>query len=118
MADACCGPTAPPAAGEAGERAAGSATSFWAITEVRFALVAGLLLSAGLISAAADAAPASDVLFLGALAIGGWTFIPEALRGLATGRLGVGTLMTIAAIGAVILGELGEAASLAFLFSI
>jgi cation-transporting ATPase G len=117
MADACCGPAAPPA-GEAGERAAGPATSFWAITEVRFALVAGLLLAAGLISAAAGAATAADVLFLGALAVGGWTFIPEALRGLAKGRLGVGTLMTIAAIGAVILGELGEAASLAFLFSI
>ena len=33
-------------------------------------------------------------------------------------RLGVGLLMTIAAIGAVVLGHLGEAAALAFLFSI
>jgi cation-transporting ATPase G len=89
-----------------------------AITEVRFAFVAGLLLVAGLISSAVDLTLAADVAFLGALAVGGWTFIPDSLRGFVRGRLGVGTLMTIAAIGAVILGELGEAASLAFLFSI
>ena len=34
------------------------------------------------------------------------------------GKIGVGTLMTIAAVGAVILGEVGEAAMLAVLFSI
>ncbi|MFN8017613.1 MAG: cation-translocating P-type ATPase [Acidimicrobiales bacterium] len=117
MAEVCCGPLAPSPASEPGG-APTSATSFWAITEVRFALVAGLLLVAGLISAAVDLTAAADVAFLGALAVGGWTFIPDSLRALVRGRLGVGTLMTIAAIGAVILGELGEAASLAFLFSI
>jgi len=58
------------------------------------------------------------VLLLAALAVGGWTFVPDTLRALRRGRLGVGTLMTVAAAGAVALGEYGEAASLAFLFSI
>ncbi|HJV08660.1 MAG TPA: cation-translocating P-type ATPase, partial [Acidimicrobiales bacterium] len=53
-----------------------------------------------------------------ALLVGGSTFVPQSLRALLRGRLSVGTLMAIAAIGAVILGELGEAATLAFLFSI
>jgi cation-transporting ATPase G len=39
------------------------------------------------------------------------------LRRLGKGKIGVGTLMTIAAIGAVLLGEVAEAAALAFLFS-
>jgi cation-transporting ATPase G len=56
------------------------------------------------------------------LVAGGATFVPGALRQLVqkTGRnrLGVGLLMTIAAIGAVLLGHVGEAAALAFLFSI
>jgi cation-transporting ATPase G len=53
-----------------------------------------------------------------ALAAGAYTFVPGALRRLARGRLGVGLLMTIAAIGAVLLGHVGEAAALAFLFSL
>jgi cation-transporting ATPase G len=95
---------------EAGEQP----TSFWRITEVRLAAVSGALLVAGLVVGGT----AADVLFVLGLAAGGWTFIPESLRNLAKGRLGVGTLMTIAAIGAVALGEFGEAAALAFLFSI
>ena len=119
MAEACCGPAAPPPTGEDGkERTAGPTTSFWQIPEVRLSGVAGLFLVAGLIAAAADAGTASKALFVGGIAVGGWTFIPESLQGLMRGRLGVGTLMTIAAVGAVLLGELGEAASLAFLFSI
>lgn len=56
------------------------------------------------------------------LTAGAWTFVPNAVRRLVTSggraRLGVGLLMTIAAIGAVFLGHVGEAAALAFLFSI
>jgi cation-transporting ATPase G len=53
-----------------------------------------------------------------ALAVGAYTFVPSTLKRLAKGKIGVGTLMTIAAVGAVILGEVREAAMLAFLFAI
>jgi cation-transporting ATPase G len=109
MGDACCD-----ADGPSPDDDHGAPPTVWAITEVRLAAVSGVLLVAGLLAEGTVA----DVLFLAALAVGGWTFIPESLRNLPKGRLGVGTLMTIAAIGAVVLGELGEAASLAFLFSI
>ena len=88
------------------------------IREVRAAAAAGVLLAAGLGLDAFDADVAATALYASALIVGGWTFVPDTLRALFRGRLGVGTLMTIAALGAVLLGELGEAASLAFLFSI
>ncbi|MEV8025923.1 cation-translocating P-type ATPase [Microbacterium sp. NPDC080220] len=53
-----------------------------------------------------------------ALLAGAYTFVPGAVRRLIRGRLGVGLLMTIAAVGAVALGHVGEAATLAFLFSL
>jgi len=88
------------------------------IHEIRAAGIAGLLLAAGLIGDVLGAEQVAQVAYLGALLVGGYTFVPDAARGLLRGRLGVGTLMAIAAIGAVILGELAEAATLAFLFSI
>lgn len=118
MAEACCGPVAPGVGEDGAERTAAPTTSFWQIPGVRLSGAAGLFLVAGLIAAAAGADTASNVLFVGGIVVGGWTFVPESIRGLQRGRLGVGTLMTIAAIGAVLLGELGESASLAFLFSI
>ena len=80
---------------------------------------AGLFLIAGYISGLNDAS-ASVVTGLNviALALGAWTFVPNTLKRLAKGKIGVGTLMTIAAVGAVILGEVAEAAMLAFLYSI
>lgn len=70
----------------------------------------------GLERAGLDAAAA--LAYALALVVGASTFVPDTLRGLFRRRIGVGTLMSIAAIGAVILGEIGEAATLAFLFSI
>ena len=107
MADACCDVDG--ASDDASEPA-----RLWEIPEVRFVGASGAMWVVGLL---AGGAPATTVFIL-AIAVGGWTFIPESLRNLPKGRLGVGTLMTIAAIGAVALGEFGEAASLAFLFSI
>ncbi|SNR85779.1 cation-transporting ATPase G [Haloechinothrix alba] len=93
--------------------------TFWRLREVRFAAAAGVLLLAGYV-AAWSGAPSWSVLAVHAcaLAAGGSMFVPGALRALARGSVGVGTLMTIAAIGAVLLGQVGEAATLAFLYSL
>jgi cation-transporting ATPase G len=88
------------------------------IHEIRAAALSGLLLGAGLVSGLLDLDRVALVAYAGALLAGGSTFVPGAARALVRGRLGVSTLMMIAAIGAVILGELAEAATLAFLFSI
>lgn len=91
---------------------------FWHIREAQAAAAAGALLAGGLIADAAGAPVGARVAYFAASVVGGSTFVPDTFRGLLRGRLGVGTLMTIAAVGAVVLGEWGEAASLAFLFSI
>ena len=83
------------------------------------AVAAAALWVAGVVSGWAGApGGVADALFLAAVVVGGATFVPGAVRGLLAGRLGVGLLMTIGAVGAVVLGEYGEAAALAFLFSI
>ena len=65
------------------------------------------------------AGPAGQALFWIGLLLGGSTVAPAAIRGLLTsGRLGIGLLMTISAVGAVSLGYVEEAAALAFLYSI
>ncbi|MFF0110164.1 heavy metal translocating P-type ATPase [Streptomyces hirsutus] len=113
MADACCAtdtPTpAPSAAGPAAPPAA-----IWQVRELQAAAASGVLLLASLFLPG----PGDTVGELAALLVGAATFVPGTLRGLLKGRLGVGLLMTIAAVGAVALGEYGEAATLAFLFSI
>lgn len=78
------------------------------------AVVSAVLWVAGLVASGNVA----DGLLTAAVIIGGATFVPGTVRGLFAGRLGVGLLMTIAAVGALILGEFAEAAALAFLFSI
>ncbi len=90
----------------------------WEMRGLQQAALSGLLLAIGLIAAWRGASPFDTIAFGVALLVGAATFVPETLRGLLDREIRVGTLMTIAAIGAVLLGELAEAASLAFLFSI
>lgn len=114
MSDACgCGNDRPAGAdGQEPER-------LWEVSELRAATAAGVALVAGYaVGWAGGPRPVELGLYAVALLIGAWTFVPSTLRRLAKGQIGVGTLMTIAAVGAVILGEVGEAAMLAFLFSI
>ncbi|GAA4986153.1 cation-translocating P-type ATPase [Pseudonocardia tropica] len=93
--------------------------TLWQVGEIRFAAVAVVLLGLGYGSVWVGAPDLIGLaLKAAALAVAGWTFVPGTLRRLAKGRIGVGTLMTIAAIGAVLLGEVGEAAMLAVLYTI
>ncbi|WP_433357041.1 heavy metal translocating P-type ATPase [Microtetraspora malaysiensis] len=118
MSDACgCGSDEPREQGAEEEER--EPQQLWQVSELRFAAAAGVFLLAALIAGLAGA-PEAAVIAMNtvALAVGAWTFVPGTLRRLAKGKIGVGTLMTIAAVGAVILGEVAEAAMLAFLYSI
>lgn len=117
MSDACCGDDKP-GTGTAAEEAE-EAVGFWQVTEIRAATAAGLLLLIGwVLSLAGGPEWLRLILEIGALLVAAWTFVPTTLRRLAKGKIGVGTLMTIAAAGAVALGEFEEAAMLAFLYAI
>ena len=95
---------------------------WWKDTELMFPITAGVFCITGFILDHTVSPTAALVCYWVALIAGGWTFIPGSLRQLVTNkgrsRMGVGLLMTIAAVGAVLLGHVGEAAALAFLFSI
>ncbi|MBW0102647.1 cation-translocating P-type ATPase [Pseudonocardia sp. KRD291] len=118
MAEACCGaePAADGGAGVADDHGDGR---LWQVRELQMAAVAAVALAAGwLLDRAGVAAPVVVGVELLAAVVGASTFVPGAVRGLRHGRVGVGTLMTIAAIGAVALGQVAEAALLGILFSI
>ncbi|MDD7940350.1 cation-translocating P-type ATPase [Actinomycetospora lutea] len=104
MSDACCGPEETPAP---------AARGWWRVRELQFAAAAAVLLGLGWLLPD----PVGDGLQLLAAVVGALSFVPGALRGLRRGRLGVGLLMTIAAVGAVALGRFEEAALLGVLFS-
>ena len=95
---------------------------WWKDTELMFPITAGVFCITAFILDHTVSPTAALACYWVALIAGGWTFIPGSLRQLVTGkgrsRMGVGLLMTIAAVGAVLLGHVGEAAALAFLFSI
>lgn len=110
MGDSCCG-------GEAQEQAV-APPQLWQVRKLQLAAVAGLLLLLAWPVGRAGSDGARLALEYGALTAGGATFVPAAVRGLLARRLGVDTLMMLAAVGAVLLGQVWEAAALAFLYSI
>ncbi|WP_433498801.1 heavy metal translocating P-type ATPase [Sphaerimonospora sp. CA-214678] len=120
MSDACgCGDDEPRPAGEAAGAGDQEPERLWQVSELRWAAVSGMLLLAGYSTGWAGGPSWAQLGLQGvALVAGAWTFVPSTVRRLLKGKIGVGTLMTIAAVGAVALGEVGEAAMLAFLFSI
>ncbi len=114
--DACCGPSEP----RRDEHE--DMPPWWRDPSLALPAASGLLWAAGLILEWTGLEVLALVVFALGLAAGAWTFVPGTLRRLFTargrGRLGVGLLMTIAAAGAVLLGHVGEAAALAFLFAL
>ena len=81
-------------------------------------VLSGVAFFSGLICEWSGAEIPALVLFWAGLLAGASTFTPDAIRKLLQGKLGISLLMTISAIGAVILGYVEEAAALAFLYSI
>jgi len=93
-------------------------SAWWKDRHLLVPIAAGLLLAVGYILEWTGSGLAGTIVLAVSLIAGASTFVPGAIRRLARSRLGVGLLMTIAAVGAVLLGHVGEAAALAFLFSI
>ncbi|KDS92483.1 ATPase P [Dermabacter hominis 1368] len=92
---------------------------WWKDPELLLPIFSGVALCIGLALDWSDLEAPATVLFWVGLLLGAYTFAPGAIRNLVTKRkLGIGLLMTISAVGAVILGFVGEAAALAFLYSI
>lgn len=116
--DDCCGPSEPAGHGQEHEEL----TPWWSDRALLLPVTSGLLWLTGLILEWTGLETTALIVFVLGLIAGAWTFVPGTLRRLVTARgrarLGVGLLMTIAATGAVLLGHVGEAAALAFLFSI
>lgn len=91
---------------------------WWRDLNVLIPVAAGVLLLIGYVLEWTGFELAGTIVLGASLVAGASTFVPGAARRLLRGKLGVGLLMTIAAVGAVLLGHVGEAAALAFLFSI
>ena len=92
---------------------------WWKDPELLLPIFSGVALITGLALDWSDLETPATVLYWLGLLLGAYTFAPGAIRNLVTKRkLSIGLLMTISAVGAVILGFVGEAAALAFLYSI
>lgn len=91
---------------------------WWKDREILLPVFSGVAFLTGLIFEWSGLEIPALVLFWAGLLAGASTFTPGAIRKLFKGKLGIGLLMTISAIGAVILGYVEEAAALAFLYSI
>ncbi len=100
----------------------------WRDKAFRFTVVSGLLLGSGLLvrlltpdsilfSLGRDI-PSSALLFLAAAVLGASLFAREGFRAARNLQFNMNFLMTIAVMGALVIGEYIEAASLAFLFSL
>jgi len=101
----------------------------WGSAFARRTYVAGILWAAGVI--AARITETSDhagwlafrldlpgLLYVAAALVGGWNFAGAGVRSLRTLKLDMNFLMSAAIVGAILIGEPFEAATLAFLFSL
>ena len=118
MSDDCCAPDVAPAASVGDERDEPS-RSWWRDPGILIPILSGLAFLTGLILEWSGQDTVALGVFWAGLLLGAYTFMPGAIRALVTRRkIGIALLMTISAIGAVVLGYVEEAAALAFLYSI
>jgi Cd2+/Zn2+-exporting ATPase len=59
-----------------------------------------------------------DLFFVASALVGGWNFFPKGIRAARVLALDMNFLMTVAIVGAVLIGEYTEAAAIAFLFAL
>lgn len=120
MSEECCGAEvlAPVGVGTTDSFVQPVRPPWWRDSALLPSAVSGLTLAAGYGLDWGGINLAAILLQWSALLAGAYTFVPGAMRRLLRGKLGVGLLMTIASAGAVALGHVGEAAALAFLFSL
>ncbi|NOX61643.1 MAG: cadmium-translocating P-type ATPase [Chloroflexi bacterium] len=92
----------------------------WRNPKVVLSVISGAFLLLGFVlSLSAAPAMATSALYVAAILIGGYYFGREALEELVFQReIGIELLMTVAAVAAAVMGQLGEAAMLVFLYSI
>lgn len=113
---AACGCEAPesPPADQVGEE-----QPWWRDLGIVVPVLSGVAFAAGLVLAWIGQNAIAEGAFWVGLVLGGYTFVPGAVRSLVRRRtVGIAMLMTISAVGAVVLGYVQEAAALAFLYSI
>ena len=103
----------------AAEEAEEAERPWWRDPGLVVPILSGVAFGTGLVLEWSGLHVAALVAFWAGLLLGAYTFVPGALRNLFVKRkLGIALLMTISAVGAVILGYAEEAAALAFLYSI
>src|SRR5690606_10069301 len=88
--------------------------------ENRSLALSGLLVAAGFVARWTDAASfaVETTVFAAAIVSGGWFLLPGAWRALRRLQPNIALLMVIAVLGAAIIGEWAEAATVVFLFGI
>ena len=78
-------------------------------------IISGLLIVASFL---APAGGWTDLLMVAAAVVAGWGIVVKAVRALTARVIGIDLLVSIAAIGAVVIGEYWEAAAVTFLFAV
>ena len=118
MSDSCCTPSESASQPSVSVPPDSGPVRVWRVRELQCAAVAAVLLGLGFGAGQVGWGAAAIAVEITATVIATSTFAPAAIRGLRYRRIGVGTLMTVAAIGAIALGKFAEAAMLGVLFSI
>jgi Zn2+/Cd2+-exporting ATPase len=83
-------------------------------------IASGLFTGLGLILQWTDAGPAAFRItsFIAAIVAGGWFIVPKAISAVRRLALDMNVLMTVAVLGAAVIGEWSEAAAVVFLFAL